>query len=361
MTPSDDRGRGTRPSVAPAVVLITPLDGGLASNGTGFVIANTEAGAKVLTCSHVVGHDPLAKVLVDGRAPSLIETAFDLGLDLALLTVPELSAPPLAIGGLDLTDELLRYVGFSKLYVDDYMRTRVDIRLTRALDLQHARARQSFLAFEMEVAGDGGVQPGHSGAPLMLGAEAVGVVSHRLGEGKKGLVLALRAALRQWPVTESFVGVERDLEPEEQRAKMVASPPPPTKLAFATAPPRQSQDPEDANVGRFGPAERDGYRLKGILKNANRRSFFIFDLIVERTDLTVPDIQGVRFFLHETFEPSRFVVRKKSDAADVRLEDITSYGVFTAGAQVLRVDGVEVLLGYDVATLPGLPETFRSV
>jgi hypothetical protein len=342
------------PRVSAATVLVTPQDSGLATNGTGFVVGQEQGQAVVMTCSHVIGHDVTAKVLVNGREPTKIEAAFDIGLDVALLWVPGLSAPALPIGTLSSTGEVFSYLGYTKLYVDDYMRTRVDVRLVRPLDLQHARARQSFLAYELSIASEGAVQPGHSGSPLFVNGKVAAIVSHRLGDGARGLAIVLAPALRQWPPTEMFV--DAGPESESVRAEPDAQPP-----AFPRPPPRATSDPEDPNKDRFGGrSQRDGLRLTAKLKSSSvRAGFFVCDLIVEPVGDGRLDADAVRFFLHDTFEPDTYVVRRNKDANHIVLDDVTSYGVFAVGAQVRRPDGF-TLLEYDLAKLPRLPKVFKS-
>jgi hypothetical protein len=357
-----------RPTPAASVCLISTADGG-ASNGTGFVVEQDGDAAWVLTCSHVIGNTEPANIRVSGRPVTEVRSAVPIGLDLALLKTPGLVAPVLRIDSLSFSDQLLSYYGFSKLYLDDYMRTRVDVRLVRTLDLQHAGALQSYLAYEIAAMPDAVVQPGHSGAPLVVDGAAAAMISHRLGQGDRGLAIALAAALRDWPEGAHLVGGEQDTDLPPPLAPPPSTPPtgpavPPTGVylrKFEDLPPPTKSDPEDDNDGRFGPSSKDGLVLRAELKSvAGRRSFFVFDLIVEALPGKPFDVEAVRFVLHSSFSPRTYIVRRREGATEVRLEDITSYGVFTAGAQVRRSSDKFTLLGYEVGELPTLPKEFLS-
>jgi hypothetical protein len=113
----------------------------------------------------------------------------------------------------------------------------------------------------------------------------------------------------------------------------------------------------DLQKGRWGgQSERNGRRLTAELGEVSR-GLFLVDLIVSSTDKT--PLQGpVVFHLHDSFPRSVIHIRRIRDGRRATLEEVSSEGVFTVGAQVKDAYGSWIGLELDLATLKGIPARF---
>jgi Trypsin-like peptidase domain len=362
-----------------SIVLIAPVGGGLSSNGTGFVIGSIKGkaiagqpqppAAVVVTCSHVVGHNSSvgaenATVTVNGLKPRKVDSAWVIGLDLALLEVEELAAEAIMIGEFRSTDEPLKYFGYTKLYADDYIRARIDVKLGQLLEVRNAVARHSFTCHELTTIGNGLIQSGHSGAPLLSDSQVVGVVSHRLDGNGRGLAISLRDAFRKWEPARQLINIvdAANFSPElkgTSRSSKSKRPYPPLPHLH----PEYKADADDRNYGRFVEVSKPGVALLVELKRHSVMSgIFVFDAIIKVNGKVAgrPNsaVQEARFLLHPTFDPDSYIVKRKAGSFEIKLEDVSSYGVFVLGVQV-RVGNEFIELGYNLKDLPGLPEEFK--
>ncbi len=116
---------------------------------------------------------------------------------------------------------------------------------------------------------------------------------------------------------------------------------------------------DDIQKDRWGGAEeRDGRKLEARLGEVSSGEFDV-DLTVRSTDGS--NLQGpVIFHLHNTYPRSRIAIRAIHDENWARLEEVSSYGVFTVGVQVRDRSGRWTSLEVDLKGLTGLPERFLS-
>lgn len=140
----------------------------------------------------------------------------------------------------------------------------------------------------------------------------------------------------------------------------------PGPIEAPPAPPISAEpiDRADLNKGRFGgSSEKNGLRFYGLYRDHETSQWsFAHDLVIERVD-GKPLIGPARIVLHESFGKNQQEWRAEPDSKGrLVLTEISAYGVYTAGAVVKAPDTNEwVLLEYDVASLPGLPERFKEL
>ena len=116
---------------------------------------------------------------------------------------------------------------------------------------------------------------------------------------------------------------------------------------------------DDIQKDRWGGTEgRDGRVLEAHLGEVTAHDFDV-DLIVRSTDGSV--LEGpVIFHLHDTFSRSRIAIRTIREGSWAALQEVNSYGVFTAAAQVRNRLGSWTSLELDLKGLKGLPRRFLS-
>jgi hypothetical protein len=201
-------------------------------------------------------------------------------------------------------------------------------------------------------------EPGSAGAPC-LDAELRVVAMHLSrvdADGKPGglgegiLIAAIRDRLRKQNLQDALGG--------EAPAEAVPAVP---DLSGDSKPPepRPVKCVEDPQRGRWGrQAQRSGRRLFVELLDTEGR-VFQFNAIVESTDGS--PLEGpVVFHLHDTYPKSVIWVRKIHDGRRAVIWEITSYGVYTIGAQVKNAQGKWVGLEYNLVKEKELPQRFKE-
>lgn len=358
-----------------AVVLVTITHSDAPSQGTGVVVAAEGNARWVLTCEHVIGAITDAQYFrVNGHAVMEVRRATEkFGLDLALLKVADLAVEPAAIGSFAVDSPIndAEYYGYSRLFRSDYLRECIQIDVGEELVLQNSSARSGVYAHRFTTRSRS-VEPGHSGSPVFNDKKKVSaLVVYRLSapsaKGKsEGLAISLGFASRHWPdlgqllgitAASSFaqgVDVSASSRTEQGPVPLVPLPPPPPDLYRVGASPD-----DDLIAGKFGGlSNRDGYVFSGRLhRESLSKNFFAFDLVLTPPPGERP-VSAVRFFLHHTFDPPSFIVHKPDEEGKYVLRELLSYGVFAAGCQFCDAPDSEMLLEYNVASLPGLPEHF---
>ncbi|MBT9290254.1 hypothetical protein KL771_12345 [Hyphomicrobiaceae bacterium 22] len=291
-------------------------------------------------------------------------------IDLAIVDVDLPGAVPAEIGSLRLPlaepSSVYQYYAFDALPDMHFVKSPVRVQVTREVEILTDRIRSGVVGYEFQAIG-GEVLPGHSGGVILNeSGNPAAIVAFRWRENGKGLAISLPALRFVWAefatVTQSRNDDIRSLAKGQAAAVQVKA-----SVAKPSKPqaPKKSKrplDPDDLNKGRFGGSSTAaGFELTGVLRRvAPSGQYFVHDLIVRSTDgrdLNMP----ILFVLHETFNPSEFLVRTAEPTGDrAVLAEIISYGVYTAGAVLREIDGDDVLLEYDVSRLPGLPPDFLS-
>ncbi len=328
-----------------SVVLICNAQENLRESGSGFAIHYDGQATYVMTSNHVVRHWEPGHIKVNGRPATIEWSGGSNGIDLALLRVAGLAgAPPLAIKEFVKPKVAVYGYAFRHLYGEDYVRTRIEGKVSRLLSLQGKEALNSADGWEIEMSEDSPIYPGNSGAPLIEASshQVVGVLTSRNDEsGLKGIAISPEAIQQAWP---EFQKYRHDAKAQSTDAE---GPP-------DTAPGLDSSDPQRNRFGKKSVSQ--GRKLSAKLTYVERDSFG-YDLIVTSTDNST--IQGpVRFFLHSTYPRSTIWIRKPDGPKRFTLRDIYSYGVYTAACQARTKSGEWVGLEYNLAELPNLPKRF---
>ena len=127
--------------------------------------------------------------------------------------------------------------------------------------------------------------------------------------------------------------------------------------ALPTLPP--ISHPEDPQKGRFGgKAESNRRKLSAAVADSFVPGFYKVTLSVKATDASHPLDSDVVFYLHDSFNPSVYLIKPADFVGDVAsVAGILSYGAFTVGA---ITDNGNTLLELDLAEDKSFPKEFRD-
>jgi hypothetical protein len=116
---------------------------------------------------------------------------------------------------------------------------------------------------------------------------------------------------------------------------------------------------DDPQKDRWGKrTSRSGRRLRISIQSKSGRHF-TFDAIVESTDKS--PLEGpVLFYLHDSYPDNVIPIRSIDGRKSATLENISSYGSYTIGAQVKTAKGEWIGLELDLAKTPSVPKRFRD-
>lgn len=184
-----------------SIVLITSNESNNSRFGTGFVIRQVSGTAYVLTCAHVVRDVGGAeKVKADSKPATVIASGENDGLDLAVLRVDGLGGKPeinLHVSGKKESPFIT--AGF-QLYDKAHLIRSLQGTLGEPVGLQSIRIGERIQAWDLRIDGDYSLQPGFSGSPVVDEATGyvLGIVSHRQGEGRRGLAISIEALRKIW-------------------------------------------------------------------------------------------------------------------------------------------------------------------
>jgi len=113
---------------------------------------------------------------------------------------------------------------------------------------------------------------------------------------------------------------------------------------------------DDPHKGRFGgQAERDGYRLSAMFRNATKSWVEVLLTVEAPPDARLQQADCVEFYLHDTFDPDVVPAMFKDGVAEL---SIIAYGGFTVGAWIGCSD---VELELDLAKVRGAPRIIRDL
>lgn len=190
-----------------SIVLITSSESNNSRFGTGFVIRQVSGTAYILTCAHVVRDvGGIEKVKADSKPVTVIASGDD-GLDLAVLRVDGLGGKPeikLHVSGQKESSFIT--AGF-QLFDKAHLIRSLQGTLGEPVGLQSTHIGDRIQAWDLRIDGDYSLQPGYSGSPVVDEASGcvLGIVSHRQGEGRRGLAISIEALEKIW----KFVDRER--------------------------------------------------------------------------------------------------------------------------------------------------------
>jgi S1-C subfamily serine protease len=187
-----------------AIVLITSRDADRSRNfGTGFAIAKDGKFVYLLTCAHVIrdvgGRE---QVVANGIPARVVAVGDEIGFDLAVLRVEGLwDKPYLKLCASGKTEKPLIIAGFYQFdpKTPPALRT---IRGSLGDQIQSSSRDSSDRAnaWDLKIEGDYYLQPGYSGSPVIdkENGGVMGVVTHQIGKGEKGLAISIEALVKIW-------------------------------------------------------------------------------------------------------------------------------------------------------------------
>lgn len=191
-------------NLARSVTLITSSSDAHSRNfGTGFAIYQDERRTYLLTCAHVVRDvGGSEQIKANGLPATVIASGNENSFDLAVLRVEVLrDKPPLKLHATGKEEKPFIIPGF---YDFDQKNTRLLRRITGNLgeqtELSSSDGRQRINAWDLMIEGEHYLEPGYSGSPVIDKETGfvLGVVSHRIGNGEKGLAISIEALKEVW-------------------------------------------------------------------------------------------------------------------------------------------------------------------
>ena len=184
------------------VVLITSSDLSNRRFGTGFVIHRDEQATYLLTCAHVVDDVGGAETIDIGGLKAAIVAIGDAdALDLAVLRVEgSQDKSPLSLRASGEKDTAFRTAGF-QLFGTHYLIRPLQGKLGQSVGLTMRGHAGYIKAWDLKIEDDYQLQPGYSGSPVVNehSGEVLGIVSHRQGQGERGLAISIEALPNIWP------------------------------------------------------------------------------------------------------------------------------------------------------------------
>jgi tetratricopeptide (TPR) repeat protein len=187
-----------------SVVLITSGDVENRRFGTGFVIYkdNTTNTTYLLTCAHVVRDVGGAhQVVVKDYPAKVIACGSEEGPDdLAILQIEKLlNVPSLKLHSSGQKGDLFITIGFQSFDKQFLVRT-IRGNLGEQVGLEIRGRKNRVRAWDLRILDDHNLQPGYSGSPVIdeTSSSVLGVVSHRQGEGEKGIAISVEVLRKIW-------------------------------------------------------------------------------------------------------------------------------------------------------------------
>jgi S1-C subfamily serine protease len=185
---------------ADSIFLVTSGDPTVQTFGTAFLVHRDANTSYLLTCAHVVSDvGGPGRVIAGGKAAEVIACG-ELPSDIAVLRVEGLSqalAVELTKGGSP--GDRIRAVGF-QMFGDTYLIRPLRGLLGAQLELASQYGSERVRAWDIGVLDEYRLQPGYSGSPLVdeASGRATGIVTHRLGDGQKGMALSVEVLESIW-------------------------------------------------------------------------------------------------------------------------------------------------------------------
>ncbi len=141
------------------------------------------------------------KVQVGGTTATVVASGADDGLDLAVLKCSTLAAiPALPLQASDQKGNQFTTAGF-QLFGKEFLIRTLHGQLGEQVGLESRKRQTRIDAWDLQITDDYLLQPGYSGSPVINEASGhvLGIVSHRQGEGEKGLAISIQALATIWP------------------------------------------------------------------------------------------------------------------------------------------------------------------
>lgn len=208
-----------------SVVLVTSNNPKINRFGTAFVIHRGEQSTYLLTCAHVVEDvGGPAAIDIGGLAAQVVASGAPDQLDLAVLQVDNLpDKPALRLRPSGQKDSAVTTAGF-QIFGRHYLVRALQGKLGEAVELAVRGQPRRIQAWDLKIEDDYQLQPGYSGSPVVdQGSGLVlGIVSHRQGQGERGLAISVEAVGQIWP--DMPANLLSESQPEEDAPQPVAVP-----------------------------------------------------------------------------------------------------------------------------------------
>jgi hypothetical protein len=208
--------------VLDSIVLITSSESSRSRDfGTGFVIHKEARAVYLLTCAHVVRDvGGSEKVIAGGIPATVIASGEKQGFDLAVLQVEELwDKPQLSLCTSAEEEQAFIIAGFYQFDPKSPPAFRkIRGKLGEQISLASSDGRERINAWDLRIEGEYYLQPGYSGSPVINQTSGcvLGVVTHQIGKGEKGLAISIEALRKIWQEMPSGL-ISKSLSPEANR------------------------------------------------------------------------------------------------------------------------------------------------
>ena len=185
-----------------AVVLISSQNPGNRCFGTGFAVGEQAGEMVLITCAHVIEEiGGPGQILADEQKATLIACGGTSNgdIDLAVLRVPGVRARPvLRLQSSARLNDPFSIDGFQR-YGKHLLLRKLHGVLNQEVELAFWGKAVRVRAWDLQITGEYGLEPGYSGAPVTDSqGDVIGVVSYRAGQAA-GLAISIEALGALWP------------------------------------------------------------------------------------------------------------------------------------------------------------------
>jgi S1-C subfamily serine protease len=187
-----------------SIILISSSDPSRSRDfGTGFVIHKEGQAVYLLTCAHVVRDvGGSEKVIAGGTPATVIASGEKQGFDLAVLRIEGLwDKPRLSLCASAEEEQPFIIAGFYQFDPKSPPALRkIRGKLGEQISLASSDGRERIYAWDLRIEGEYYLQPGYSGSPVVNQTNGcvLGVVTHQIGKGEKGLAISIEALRKIW-------------------------------------------------------------------------------------------------------------------------------------------------------------------
>jgi hypothetical protein len=186
-----------------SVVLIVSSDPKIRHFGTGFIIYQDQDTSYILTCAHVIRDvGGIDKVRIDDVEGKIVASGEEKGIDLFVLQCKGyFDKSPLILDPANKEGAPFITAGFQVFDNKDYLIRRLYGNLGKQIGLISRQGKLRIDAWDLRIDDVDFLQPGYSGSPIVhkKSGGVLGIVSHRQGEGQRGLAISIKMLPSIWP------------------------------------------------------------------------------------------------------------------------------------------------------------------
>lgn len=301
-------------NISDSIVLITSSEPNRSRDfGTGFIIYQNKQAVYLLTCAHVVRDVGGAeKVMASGLQATVIASGEKEGFDLAVLQVEGLwDKPQLNLCAVGEEETAFVIAGFYQFDPKSPQALRkIRGSLGEQLCLVSSDGRERVNAWDLKIDGEYYLQPGYSGSPVVNQTNGcvLGVATHLIGKGEKGLAISIEALAKIWQETPAnLISKHSSSKPASSTASSVSILP-------------------NTNVTNFVPFGQVNY---------NEAPNLVRDMKIE-----VPDVDAVRLSKSSDLNRLKKIQKNLAEALDI-LEEYEQQERLTTDPKTRRNAQVE--------------------